>query len=306
MKFKKAKKPRTQSIRTSSSVSTTLSRRSTGIRQGKIFNEGTAGQYSMYKSVRGKSYLPKHVEDALAPQSVQNNGAAQLKSPVGKQAVATAFNLWTPPLATNFTGDKITRVLYDTARGDVTINNIYLSNCYMIIYDVIARKDAGQSTIGDPATCWTQGATDESNATAPTIIGSTPWASELFNQFYKVVQVTNVLLSAGGTHVHKVKITPKKVVSAAYAQYSTYGFQDITYWCMIEIHGAPANDVTTQTQVGVGAGGINYILDTEQVIKQLQTAKPTITLGNTLISAFTVGEQVVNLGGSTIVPQAEG
>lgn len=276
------------------------------IRQGKVYNEGTGGQYSYFNGPTHKSYLPKHVEDALPPLVLQNNNTAQLKSAVGKQAVITVLNLFSPGPATTYTGDKITRVLYDSARGDITMNNIYLSNCYLIIYDIIARKDIGNVLVDDPATCWTQGATDESAATAATIIGSTHFSIEAFNQFYKVAQVTNVVLGAGATHVHKVRLRPRKVVSSAFAQYTPYGIKDLTYWCMVEIHGSPANDITTQTAVSVGVGGLNIIQDREEVLKQLQKATPSYLITNNLPTSFAVGEQVVNLGGSTIVTQAEG
>jgi hypothetical protein len=75
---------------------------------------------------------------------------------------------------------------------------------------------------------------------------------------------------------------------------------------MIEFHGSPANDTGIQTQVSVGAAGLNIVLDIEHHLKQLQKATPTITTSNNLLGGFTNGEQVVNLGGSTIVAQAEG
>lgn len=277
-----------------------------GIRTGEVMNEGTGGQCSYFNGKSGKSYLPPHVENALPPQSLQSNGAVQLKSTVGKQAVAAVLTLNSPSLATSYTGDKITRVLYEKASGDITLNNIYLSNCYVIIYDIMARKDVSVSAIAGPDSAWTQGSTDEGLSTYPTLLGATPWGTELFNQFYEVKQVTNVVLGAGATHVHKVRLHPNRIISAAYSQYTQFGIKDLTYWCMVEFHGSPANDTTTQTQVGIGVGGLNIVSDAEVTLKQLQNAKPTISINNTLITAFTVAEQVVNLGGSTIVPQAEG
>lgn len=277
------------------------------IQQGKVHNEGIGGQYSMFNGPKGKSYLPKHVEDALPPQVLQSNNTSQLLSPIGKQATLVVLNLFTPSPALTFTGDKITSVIYDKATGDVTMNNIYLSNCYLIIYDVMCRKDVSNSSIGDPGSAWSQGATDTTGSSnSPTYLGSTPWQTEVFNQYYKVCQVTNVVLAAGGTHVHKIRLNPKKIISSSYAQYTQYGFKDLSYYCMVEIHGSPANDITTQTQVSIGKGGINIVQDKEETLKQLQNAKPTITTSNNLLTTFTVGEQVVNIGGSTIVPQAEG
>lgn len=281
-------------------------KKSSGIAQGRVMNEGTGGQYSMFVRGRKKSYLPAHVENFLPPQVLQANSSTQSKSTVGLQAVLAPLALFTPGISTSFTGDKITRVLYEKASGDVTINNIFLSNCYIIIYDVIARKDIGVSSLSTPAATWQQGDTDESASGVSTYLGSTPWQAEAFNEFWKVEQVTNVVLCAGGTHVHKVRLSPRRVVSSAYAQYSNQAFRDLTYYTMIEFHGSPANDTGIQTQVSVGAAGLNIVLDIEHHLKQLQKATPTITTSNNLLGGFTNGEQVVNLGGSTIVAQAEG
>lgn len=180
------------------------------IPQGRVMNEGTGGQYSMFTGKKGKNYLPPHVENALAPISIQNSGAMQVQSTVGLQNAISTLDLFAPGIATAYTGDKITRVVYDHASGDVTLNNVQLSNAYVIIYDIVARKDVGSSSIATPLSAWSQGNTDEGTSNVYKQLGSTPWQSELFNQYYKVKQITNVVLCAGGTHVHKVRLTPKK------------------------------------------------------------------------------------------------
>lgn len=276
------------------------------IRRGKVQNEGTGGQYSYFSGPKGASYLPPHVENALPPQVIQNNAAGQLKSAVGLQNVAVPIQLFVPSVATSYTSDKVSHVLYDKATADLTLNNIYLSNCYLIIYDIIARKDVSSASFNTPLSAWSQGDTDLSETGAYTFLGSTPWQSELFNQYFKVCQVTNIVLGSGATHVHKINLSPKRLISSAYGTYTTGGFKDVTYYCMVEIHGSPANDTTTQTQVSVGVGGVNYVLDQEVHLKQIQKSTPSLNSTNSLLTSFTVAEQVVNLGGSLIMPNAEG
>lgn len=276
------------------------------IRTGLVMNEGTGGQYSMFSHGSGKGYLPTSVESTLPPQAIQANLAMQLKSPIGEQNIVDAMQIFGPSLATVYTGDKISRVIYQKASGDLTLNNIYLSNAYVIIYDIFARRDSASGSISTPSLSWSQGDVDESATGAYKKLGSTPWQSECFNQFWEVKQVTNVVLAAGATHVHKVRLNLNKVVSAARAQYNNGMLGGITYWCLIEVHGSPANDTVTQTQVTVGAGGLNIIADQEQVLRQLNKSTPTITTTNTLLTAFSNAEQVVNLGGSTIQTNAEG
>jgi len=286
--------------------STTVTTEKKSIHTGRVINEGTGGQCSYFTGPKRKSYLPAHVENALPPQVIQVAAATQKKSGVGAQQVWTALELCNPNQVTGLTGDKISNVLMHKATGDVTLNNIYLSNCYVIIYDIMARKDVSASSLSLPDQAWSQGNTDESAGSAYTYLGSTPWQSEVFNQYYEVKQVTNVVLGAGQTHVHKVRLQPNRLINSSYAQYTPYGFRGTTYFCMVEFHGSPANDVTTQTQVSVGVGGLNVIVDQEHTFKIIQKQTPTISASQGLVTSFTNGEQVVNTGGTTIVAQAEG
>jgi hypothetical protein len=287
------------------STTVTTSKKS-GIHNGVVLNEGTGGQCSYFNGKKGKCYLPLHVENALPPQVIQVAAATQKKSTVGNQFVWTALELCNPNQVTGLTADKISNVVMHKATGDITLNNILLSNCYIIIYDIFARKDVSAAALSLPDQAWAQGNVDESSTNAYTFLGSTPWQSEAFNQYYEVKQVTNVVLGAGQTHVHKVRLNPRRLVNSAYAQYTPYGFRDLTYFCMIEFHGSPANDTTTQTQVSIGAGAVNVIVDQEHTFKIIAKQTPTISSAVGLLTAFTIGEQVVNTGGTTIVAQAEG
>lgn len=276
------------------------------IPQGRVMNEGTGGQVSYFHGPHFKSSLPPWQVNAVAPQVVQSNLALQSKSAVGRQTGFASPPICDSAAASAFVNDKFSRVIIEKATSDVTMNNIYLSNCYIMIYDIIARKDVGNTSISNPYSTWAQGTTDESQPNAANYLGSTPFDNELFNQYYKVCQVTSVVLGAGATHVHKVRMQPNRLVSGAYLEYTPYCLKDITYFTLVEFHGSPANDSTTQTQVGIGVGGLNVIFDQETTYKQVAKYTPTISTTNNLLSAFTVGEQVVNLGGSTIVAQAEG
>lgn len=277
------------------------------IRNGVVCPDGAGGQWSQFVIPASPCYLPKHVENALPPLAIQINGAGQLKSGIGLQNVVSAFSLFSPASATTYTGDKITRVLYNKATASLTLNNIYLSNAYIRIYDIVARKDIGASSpVGNPVAAWEQGDTDESVSNQYTYLGAEPWSAEVFNQYYSVKQITKVVLGAGQTHVHSIRMEPNKVISSAYATYTPAAFKDITYFCMVEIHGSPANDTVTQSQVTVGYGGVNYVWDQEVTLKQLMKATPSISGTNSLPIAFSNGEQVVNIGGTTITTNLEG
>lgn len=283
-----------------------LTQRRNPIQNGRVMNEGTGGQYSYFNGKKGVSFLNPSVLSEIAPQVYTNVQASQLKSAVSLQAVSVPLTLFSPTLATAVLSDNISRLLYDHATGDVTVNNIYLSNLYMIIYDCVARRDSGSAYTADPLSSWSQGDTDTGVSTSYTKLGSTPWQTELFNQFWEVKQVTNIVLGSGATHVHKVRLRPHASISGARAKYNASQLSGLTYCCMVEIHGSPANDTTTQTQVSVGVAGLNIISDKEEYLKLLKNNTPVIANSGSIPASFTVAEQVVNLGGSLIQPNAEG
>lgn len=277
-----------------------------GIQHGRVVNEGTGGQCSYFRMAGKKSYIPPHILDSLPPQVYQLAFASQLKSAVGLQNVTTLGNMFIPSMVTAYTSDTVSRVVFESGTMDVTMNNIFLSNAYVIIYDIVARKDCAVANVQDPLSAWVNGDINTGATSAYTKLGSTPFQTELFNQYYRVAQQTDVVLAAGATHVHKARLKSNRQISAAYATNTPYAIKDLSYFCMIEVHGSPANDITTQTQVSVGQAGLNIIVDSEVHLKQLSKATPTITVTNTLATSFTNGEQVVNLGGSTITTNAEG
>lgn len=275
-------------------------------KEGVVYNQGTGGQYSSFTMKPGKDYLPRHVTDTVAPLHYQTNTASQLKSIVGAQNASVPISVFYPDSVT--TADAISRIMCYSATADVTMNNIYLSNAYVIIYDIVCRNDCAVNANNGPLAAWQQGDADEGGSASTTFIklGTQPWESEIFNQYFEIKQVTRVVLAAGGTHVHKISMKPKKVVSQARATYSGKGIRGLTYFCMVEVHGAPANDTTTQTSVSIGVAGLNIVVDKLEIYKKLAVQTPTLTLNNTLPASFAVAEQVVNMGGSTITTNAEG
>lgn len=283
---------------------------SSSMKKGIIVAEGTGGQYSKF-SLKNTNFLEKSVDKTIAPfKSVWNN-AGQLKSTVGLQTYGKVLTLWDGTDVTQIDTDingasTASRFVLESGTAEVMFSNIYLSNVTVDIYDVIARKDISGAAVADTTTAWTNGATAESAAGEGTKLGSTPFQSEYFNQYWKVMQKTHIVLGAGQMHKHCVDIDAHKLMSYAYTQNTAYGYKDLTYNCLVVISGAPANDSTTQTSVSLGAGGINYVYGKEYHSKMLYLNFAKIVDHSSLATTFAVGEQVVNVGGSTIVANAEG
>lgn len=277
------------------------------IKHGRIFNEGQGGQYSEYIGPKGKNFCNKAIYDNAARQIHTGNGVVRLASTIGIQKSNSGLNLVTPSDVTTYTGDKFTRCFIDRSFGRYTMQNVMLSNCTVTIYDIMCRKDLPVSAVSNPVSAWAQGNIDEGVSGNENVIGATPWSCELFNEYYKVVQKTEVTLGAGQIHSHFIKMYPRKMFSSAYAQYtSAGGFKDQTYFCMITVRGQPANDVTTHNSVSIGQAALNVVLEFEVEVRQLQKSTPTIVTSNGLATTLAGGEETVNVGGTTIVTDTLG
>lgn len=288
-----------------------LTSHSTKMKTGRIMNEGTGGQFSSF-SVKNGNYLEPGVHSTLKFSKSIINGAGQLKSAVGLQNVAVGLVLYDQSDISTISSDingganKRNALWLDKVSASLILSNIYLANCTVDIYDIVARKDNGTVAIGGPQNAWSQGNSDETAASEYLKLGNTPFSSDVFNQYYKVLQTTRVVLGGGQMHKHRVNLDVFKKMSASYLTYAGYQLRDLTYSCMIVVHGAPANDTTTQTQVSLGAGGVNYIFEKEYHTSFLQDFTSITYDHSNLLNAFTVAEQVVDVGGTIVTPNVEG
>jgi len=280
------------------------------IRRGRIVAEGTGGQYSSFSHTK-PNYLEKSVDKTIAPTKTTFNNAGQILSGIGKQNIQVVTSAFTQSdcatlYADIFGATKMDRYLLKKCQMKTVFSNIFLSNVTVDIYDIICRKDVSSASIADPVTAWAQGDIDSGVASAYTSVGATPYQTEAFNQYFKVAQTTRVVLGAGQQHAHHVNLEPHKLMTWPFWNYTGQAFFDLTYFCVVVLHGSPANDTMTQTQVTVGQGGLNYIFEKEYTTSVVYYPTAQVKVHNSLLTAFTNAEQTVNVGGSTIVTDAEG
>lgn len=281
----------------------------TTIRRGIVLNEGNGGQCSYFNyGSRSKAPMNKILKQSLPLQIIQANVAYQYKSGGGVQSVASDLYLVAPAITFALTADDTSCSYIESARGKYTIENVMVCNCSITIYDCVARKDVALAAISTPAAAWNQGDVDTTGHGShvdQNRIGSTPFQSEAFNQYWKVLQTTDVVLGPGAQHQHIASSRPEKVFSGAYSTYTPYGFKDETVFTMIVLRGSPSNDSVTQTQVTLGAATINVIVEYEHRLRQMMKQTPTITCSNTLITAFSVSEQAYNQGSGATTTNTE-
>lgn len=284
------------------------------LQKGIVVNEGTGGQFSSFKAGAG-DYLDPSVKKTLASYKTIINGAGQLLSPVGTQNSVVALTLYdnadmavmqTDAGYNTGTYPQRTNYYLDSAHGSATLTNIYLSNVTVDIYDVVARKDVSATALSTIQATWATGDVDEALTNGYKKVGSTPFQAEAVNTYWKVLKKTQVVLGAGQMHKHHVQISPHQLVRGSYLYYTQKAYRDLTYNTLFVIHGQPANDTVTQTQVTLGSAGINYIFEKEYKFKIMQGNTESILDHSALLTAFTIAEQVVNVGGSTVTANAEG
>lgn len=181
----------------------------------------------------------------------------------------------------------------------LTFTNVDTGNVTLDIYDCIARHDRA-STI-NPETDWTNGVLyDQSGANSTGTPNTYPWqqpfASKLFNQFWKVKKVTHVDLAQGRSHEHILKFKANRIMDTERTSSSAI-LGGLTMYTMIVLRGMPGcisggSTVTlAQAQVAV-AGRISYKFRYIDLVPSIYVGAGGFTAGNTKVvseGAGTVG-----------------
>lgn len=264
---------------------------------------GTAGWHS--KFFYGKRKLPRGyraVSTALSKDYRVANNAARLTAAVGLQLASTQCRMFNATdcdlILQSIVSGKNQKALFMSCTAEMMITNQDLGNVKVIIYDIIARRDAPTGgSVGDPASAWAdsygdQGATDSNY----TIVGTTPFSSLLFTTYFKVLKATHVLMSQGQSHVHRIKFSPNKVLNAEMTQYTTGSFKGLTCFQMIVAYGMPYNDVTTKTQVSTGSVALDVVVRKQYRYTFIDDVTTNYYVVNSLPGAFTVNENIMDIG----------
>ena len=114
------------------------------------------------------------------------------------------------------------------ASAELYLQNQSNSNIKVQIYDIIARRDQTvSSTCFDPTNAFTLGLADEDTYT-PTNVGTLPFASRIFTQYFKVCKVTHLSMSEGQTHVHRIRFSPNRILNQELETLSTGNIKALT------------------------------------------------------------------------------
>lgn len=296
-----------------------LSRTQSAIKTGHTWTEGRSGELSSINFGYHKPFMPRSVFLSLAPIVALRNVAYSSSAAYGTQQIAALqvqntngqgilssydlTQLWAE--INTYKAGYPQKVLFESVAGQHVIQNQGVANVVCRIYDCIAIKDGSSNNTGFPGNSWTNGVSDEGYSGAAAVVGATPWASEIFNQFWKVKQVTNFVLGQGMCHTHKFTFNPNRELSSMY--FDSTNLQSIaglTFQSLIVFYGAP--DDSSNTTVTTATAKLDIAGSCEYRYRALEQSATTYTSLSSTIPTSGITESILNIatGAATANTQA--
>lgn len=276
----------------------------------RVKNFGGAGSMSSF--YYGKRRVPKgfrSIIKGLSKNYKVYNSTSRVASAVGAQAVDTLTSLYNVTEVnaqlTAITANKTQKILLQSVTAVLEITNQTLSNVRVMLYDIIARRDLSAANVANPDVAWRNSYADEGGANANwAVVGTTPFSSDLFTQYFKVLKVTHLSLGQGQLHSHRIHFQPNRVIDGEYMQYQSYGMKGLSCFTMVVAYGQPENDSTTVSQISTGSVSLDTILRRQYKYTFTTDSTTTYSVTNNLPATFTVGSHIIDEGSGLVVADA--
>lgn len=189
---------------------------------------------------------------------------------VSKNPTTTAERVTFTP-GGNATPNQSFRYVLESAMSQLYLANTSGTPLNIELYDIVAKRDSPQlgldasgnllksvagtgavmnSSILEPALAWFIGMGNQyTNATGfesdalyegatPNNLGSTPYQSKLFKDYFKVVRKTNLSLPIGGQHKHFVDLKPNFVIDGDLLTQNNV-FKGLSFFTLVVSSGVP-------------------------------------------------------------------
>jgi len=202
---------------------------------------------TLYKQVQGR-------------QTFVEANSGYTSSAASEQAVITFYLNGGGQLAvikdlanSGFATDNDVAFYLGLSKMKLHLRNQSLTTCNMKLYDITTKRSPLVTTVDTPQEAWDKGFLDmDPTLTAHSLeVGSTPYKSPEFKQYFKVQKVTTVMLEPGQEHVHNIKVNHnRRVNSTEFDQRTTPYIGGITTWTIAVFYGSIGHDATTRAQVG--------------------------------------------------------
>jgi len=308
----------------------TYVRRSNAIKPHYVLSTGDMSR-SMFKLSRPASKQVKAIERIGAPNTYINQTVDVNTASHGFQQPhsLSLFNLTdlfvmggNGPSAVIPTDPNIqrpTRFVIESCQGEYTFSNMSTGGVDLEIYDLVLKRDLPTSnsvTVNTqtypispyPDLYWNEGSLavqGQPTGTTPspcTILGSSPFDSPFFKDYFKVMKRTIVQLKQGSAHRHAVWLQPNSLIDNTVWQNSAVtGVRGITSFMMYNIRGLPVGDTAGHTTT-TGQCQVNCVL--------VKRYKYTWVANNTYNSLYRdsltspVAGSIVNVGSGAIGPDS--
>lgn len=272
---------------------------------------GQGGSISKFFYGKQRLALPKSVLKTMSKNFYVENNAGRTTSTVGNQEVTRVAQLFAPstlnPIIATISGSATQKAVLLSCTAETMITNQGLGTVRVTLYDIISRRDVNNATIGYPDNAVKTGLADEgASAGSYSVVGTTPFSTDRFTQFYKVVKVTHIYLAQGQTHSHRIHYAPNRVVNREYTNLggtSTYALRNLSCFTLMYQHGQVANDVTTKTQVSIGATALDWVTRYQYKYSYIDDSVTNYQYVNNLPANFTVGEDIIDIGSGAITTE---
>lgn len=247
--------------------------------------------FTLVQPMRGRA--PQLIREFPASTLI-NNSSGRAEAAIGKQNFVLCGDYFTDTdINSGFAllNDSLTaKVLLKKVRGECLITNQENVNGRFTIYDVIARVTSDTNNT-DPLTTLALGSADASGGTVNDYLipGVTPYGVARFTERYKILQKTDVILSPGAVHSHVVNYRPNRYfsheLSTAIPGTSIAG---LTLYTLVQFHGSPINDSTTQTQVSLSHLAMDFVQMENYEFGYAHAAAASTLATQTIPTAYTV------------------
>lgn len=285
-----------------------VKRRRVGARKSRSMlavYDGSGGSHSFCRhNIKGR----KGPLRGLAKQTNKNVYAytttQRMTSAVGAQGIYIPNLIFTGPILTTVlellassvgAGYKSSKCLIHSGYTESKFTNQEKGNVELVLYDIIPKRDISNAALAgnyDVLSSWNVGLNDVTyannagSASTPgkSNLGSTPFDSVLFCQYYTVIKKTKVMMSQGSSHIHRVRTVWNGMLDHSFSEAYTY-LRGKTIITLAVINGMPLNDQTTKTNIAVGVATVDVVTNSRIVYQGY--------LNNNFTYDFSDGQQSV-------------
>ncbi|AJP36462.1 putative capsid protein [Avon-Heathcote Estuary associated circular virus 25] len=202
----------------------------------------------------------KYVDTKRLEWDAGSQGVLNVATTFGVQQIQNVMN----NIGASANGDDTTRMVVKGVTGSVNISNMSNANVLITLYDVVARTDSNTSSAwANPLNAWGNGLEDSeeggSVAAGRNNIGATPFQSVMFCRKYRVMKVTKIYMEAGRSHIHYIKRNMNSVLNNSIMETNETNLANKTHYCFAVARGFPVNDATTDTNIALGSGALDFV-----------------------------------------------